>query len=169
MTGKPVVVLVGPPGSGKTTVGTLLAERLGVPFRDTDADVEAVTGMLIAELFVEKGEPYFRELESEAVRAALETCDGVLSLGGGAVTREETRAALARHRVAYLQVEIAEAVKRVGMNVARPLLLGNVRGQLGKLLEQRVPLYESIATITVATSGRPIADIAEDIVRELPC
>jgi shikimate kinase len=160
---RPLVVLVGAPGSGKTSVGTLLAERLDLSFRDTDADVEALTGMTIAELFVEKGEEYFRDLEAETVRAALDSCDGVLSLGGGAVIRDETRAALGRHRVAYLDVDLHEAAKRVGMNVARPLLLGNVRGRLGKLLDERRPLYESVATMTITTVGRTPEEIAEEL------
>lgn len=160
---RPIAVLVGAPGSGKTTVGTLLADRLGLAFRDTDTDVEALTGMTIAELFVDRGEPYFRDLEAEAVRAALESCDGVLSLGGGAVGRAETRDALARHHVVYLDVDLPEAAKRVGMNTARPLLLGNVRATLGKLLDERRPLYESVATVTVATGGRTPEDIAADL------
>jgi shikimate kinase len=164
----PRVILVGAPGSGKTTVGELLASRLAVPFRDTDADVEAVTGMSIAQLFVEKGEQYFRELESEAVRAAIESHDGVLSLGGGAVVREETQAALDGQYVVYLEVDVAEAARRVGLNAARPLLLGNVRGQLSQLLAQRRPLYESVATVTVSTVGREPDEVAALIVKELP-
>jgi shikimate kinase len=161
------VILVGPPGSGKSTVGELLADQLGLPFRDTDADVEAITGMLIAELFVEKGEQYFRELESEAVRAAIASHEGILSLGGGAVLREETRAALVGHRVAYLEVDAAEAARRVGLNTARPLLLGNVRGQLSSLLTQRRPFYEKVATLTVSTIGRPAEEVATLIAKEL--
>jgi shikimate kinase len=167
MTGKPLVVLIGAPGSGKTTIGQLLAAAFAVPFRDTDADVETLTAMTIAELFVDKGEPYFRELESEAVRAALDSHIGVLALGGGAILRDETRHALAGHRVVYLHVDAAEAARRVGLNVARPLLLGNVRGQLNLLLEQRKPFYEQVATITVVTSGREPIEIAEDLAKEL--
>ncbi|MBS2963711.1 shikimate kinase [Actinocrinis puniceicyclus] len=164
----PRVILVGAPGCGKSTVGALLAERLGASFRDTDADVEAAAGMTIAELFIEKGEPYFRDLEAEAVRAAIAGHEGVLSLGGGAVVREETRLALRGQRVAYLEIDLAEAARRVGLNTARPLLLGNVRGQLGQLLEQRRPLYEQVATITVSTVGRSAEAVADLIVEELP-
>ena len=164
----PRVVLVGAPGSGKTTVGELLANELALPFRDTDADVEAITGMPIAQLFVEKGEPYFRDLESEAVRAALDSHDGILSLGGGAVMREETQAVLAGRHVVYLEVDVAEAARRVGLNTARPLLLGNVRGQLSQLLAQRRPLYEKVATVTISTVGREPGEIATLIIKELP-
>jgi len=164
----PRVILVGAPGCGKSTVGELLARRLRLPFRDTDADVEAITGMAIADLFVEKGEQYFRDLETEAVRAAIDSHGGVLSLGGGAVVREETRTALTGRFVAYLEVDSAEAARRVGMNTARPLLLGNVRGQLSQLLAQRRPLYEQVATITVSTVGRPAEEVAALIAEELP-
>lgn len=163
----PRVILVGAPGCGKTTVGLLLAARLGVPFRDTDADVEALTGKTISELFVEKGEEYFRDLESEAVRAAISTHDGVLSLGGGAVMRAETRDALRGRHVVYLEVDAAEAARRVGLNTARPLLLGNVRGQLSNLLQQRRAVYESVATVTVNTVGRPADEVADAIAGEL--
>ena len=164
----PRVILVGAPGSGKSTVGQLLADRLGVAFRDTDADVEAVAGITIAELFVEKGEPYFRDLEAEAVRTAVATHDGVLALGGGAIIRDETRQVLSGQRVAYLEVNLAEAAGRAGLSAARPLLLGNVRGQLGQLLNQRKPLYEQAATITVSTVGRTPEEVADLIVKELP-
>jgi shikimate kinase len=164
----PRVIVVGAPGSGKTTVGQLLADRLGVAFRDTDADVEAAAGTTIAELFVEKGEPYFRDLEAEAVRTAVAAHDGVLALGGGAVIREETRQVLSGQCVAYLEVNLAEAASRAGLSTARPLLLGNVRGQLGRLLEQRKPLYEQVATITVSTVGRTAEEVADLIVKELP-
>lgn len=164
----PRVVLVGAPGSGKTTVGELLATRLGLAFRDTDADVETTAGMPIAQLFVEKGEPYFRDLEVEAVRTALAEHDGILSLGGGAVMREETRAALAGQHVVYLEVDAAEAARRVGLNTARPLLLGNVRGQLSQLLAQRRPLYEQVAAVTVSTVGHSAEEIADLIAKELP-
>lgn len=164
----PRVIIIGAPGSGKSTVGPLLADRLDVSFRDTDADVEAATGTTIAELFVEKGEPYFRDLEAEAVRSAVATHDGVLSLGGGAILREETRLVLSGRRVAYLEVNLAEAARRAGLSTARPLLLGNVRGQLGRLLDQRRPLYEQVATITVSTVGRTPEEVADLIAKELP-
>ena len=165
---KPRIVLVGAPGAGKSTVGPLLAELLGVAFRDTDHDVEAITGMTIADLFVERGEAYFRDLEAEAVHAALASHPGVLSLGGGAVLRPQTRAALAGHTVGYLEVDLAEAARRVGMNAPRPLLLGNVRAQLSQLFQQRTPLYEEVATITVNAAAQPAEDIAALLAKELP-
>jgi shikimate kinase len=163
----PKAILIGAPGCGKSTVGELLADHLGVTFRDTDVDVETLTGMTIADLFVERGEDYFRDLESEAVRAAIQSHDGVLSLGGGAVLRPETQAALRGQHVVYLEVDAAEAARRVGLNTARPLLLGNVRGQLSSLLQQRRPIYESVATVTVNTVGRAADEVADAIAKEL--
>jgi shikimate kinase len=147
----PVVVLVGPMGAGKTTVAAVLAERLGVEARDTDADVEAADGRTISDIFVDSGEAHFRALERAAVAEALATHPGVLSLGGGAVLDESTRAALAGHRVVFLRVGLGEAVKRVGLGAGRPLLFGNVRAQIKATLEARAPIYESVATIVVDT------------------
>lgn len=159
----PLVVLVGPPGAGKSTVGHSLAERLGVGFRDTDADVEASTGTSISDIFVDEGEEHFRQLERDAVIRALAEHDGVLCLGGGAVVSEQVRKTLATHRVVHLDVGLGEAARRVGLNTARPLLLGNVRGSLRALLEGRRPLYESVATVTVTTDERPVEDVVDEI------
>lgn len=160
-------VLIGPPGSGKTTVGHLLAERLGVAHRDTDSDVEAMAGKSVSDIFVEDGEERFRELEAAAVRTALEEHDGVLSLGGGAILNEKTRELLADHRVVYLEVGLSQAVARVGLATARPLLVLNPRSRLKQLMEERRPIYESLATIKVVTDNRDPADIAAEIAKEL--
>lgn len=165
---RPIAVLVGPPGSGKTTVGQALAERLELPLRDTDQDVETLTGNTIADLFVERGEDYFRELESEAVRAALDSHRGVLSLGGGAVLRAETRRALAPHFVVWLDVDVHSAVKRLDMNVPRPLLLGNVHGRFLELHRTREPLYAEVAAIRVDTSDMSVEEIVEKLCAQLP-
>lgn len=159
----PRVVLVGPMGAGKTTVGGLLAESWGVGFRDTDQDVETSTGRAISDIFVEDGEPFFRSLERDAVAAALTDHDGVLALGGGAVLDESTRALLTGHRVVYLEVGLADAAQRVGLGVSRPLLLGNVRGRMKQLLDERAPIYQQVATMTVSTDGRAADDIAAEI------
>ncbi|WP_206061029.1 shikimate kinase [Nonomuraea basaltis] len=161
-------VLIGPPGSGKTTLGRLLAERLGVGFRDTDADVEAVAGKPVAEIFVEDGEARFRELEHEAVRRALAEHDGILSLGGGAVLNEETQALLDGHHVVYLQVGLSDAIQRVGLASARPLLVLSPRSQLKKLMDERRPVYERLAVMTVVTDKRAPEELADEIVRGLP-
>jgi len=155
------VVLVGAPGSGKSTVGALLAERLGVPFVDVDAVIEQRAGRSIADIFADDGEPAFRALE-ESTTAELLQQPGVLSLGGGAVLSARTRAALRGHRVVWLQVSAATAVSRVGLNEARPLLLGNVRGRLIKLLSERTPLYAEVATEQVSTD-----DLAPEAVVDL--
>jgi len=162
---RPVLVLVGPPGSGKTTVGTLVAERLGVAFRDTDRDVEAMAGKSVSDVFVDDGEPAFRDLERTAVRGALAGHDGVLALGGGAVLDEATRAALRGHRVVALSVGLTDAVKRVGLARDRPLLSFNPRAHLRLLLAEREPLYVDVATVTVVTSGRSVEDIAEEVLQ----
>ncbi len=160
----PVVVLIGPPGAGKSTVGGLVAERLGVGFRDTDTDVEAAAGRSISDIFVDDGEGAFRVLERAAVAAALASHDGVLAVGGGAVLDETTQAALAGHRVVFLDVGIKDAASRVGFNRDRPLLLGNPRAQWVKLMEVRRPVYERLATATVLTDGRAPEDVADEIV-----
>ncbi|GAA1431054.1 shikimate kinase AroK [Microlunatus lacustris] len=154
------VVLVGAPGSGKSTIGALLAARLGVPFADVDAEIEERTGRSIAAIFADDGEPVFRALE-EQVTAELLDRPGVLALGGGAVLSAATRTALRGHRVVWLQVSAATAVSRVGLNEARPLLLGNVRGRLIKLLAERTPLYAEVATERVETDSLPPEQVVE--------
>jgi shikimate kinase len=165
----PAAILIGPPGAGKTTVGALLADLLGVPFADTDASVEAVAGKPVSEIFVEDGEPAFRKLEREAVAAAIAglTSGGrgsVIGLGGGAVLDEGSQALLAGQPVVYLETGFTDLAKRVGLDRPRPLLIGiNPRSQLKSLLEQRLPLYARLARHTVATSGREPAEIAAEI------
>ncbi|MFH9063666.1 shikimate kinase [Streptomyces coeruleorubidus] len=150
----PLIVLVGPMGVGKSTVGQLLAERLGTGYRDTDDDIVAAQGRTIAEIFVEEGESAFRAIEKQAVREALAGHDGVLALGGGAVLDPDTRALLAGQRVVYLSMDVEEAVKRTGLNAARPLLAINPRKQWRELMEARRHLYEEVAMAVVATDGR---------------
>ncbi|MCW8381239.1 shikimate kinase [Streptomyces justiciae] len=157
----PRVVLVGPMGVGKSTVGQLLAERLGVGYRDTDDDIVAAQDRTIAEIFVDEGESAFRAIEKAAVLRALTEHDGVLALGGGAILDEDTRVSLAGLPVVYLSMDVEEAVKRTGLNTARPLLAVNPRKQWRELMEARRHLYEQIATAVVATDGRTPEEVTE--------
>jgi shikimate kinase len=147
-------------GAGKTTVGRLLAERWGVPFRDTDDDVEQAEGRSISDIFVDSGEDHFRALERSAAAHALAKHPGVLALGGGAVMAEETRRAAADHPVVFLRVGLTDAAARVGLGASRPLLLGNVRGTMKALLDERTPVYESLAVAVVDTDGRTPDEVA---------
>jgi shikimate kinase len=162
----PRAVFVGAPGAGKTTVGLAVADLLGVPFADSDAIIEVQAGKPIPDIFVDFGEAYFRQLERAAVIAAL-TGDHVLSLGGGAVLDPATRADLAGHTVVFLDVSVGEAAKRVGLGVARPLLLGNVRTQLKNLMDARRPLYAEVAKLVIDTDNRSPEDVADEIARQL--
>jgi shikimate kinase len=157
----PLVVLVGPMGVGKSTVGRLLAERLGTGYRDTDDDIVAEQGRAIAEIFVDEGEAAFRAAEKRAVRTALAEHPGVLALGGGAVLDADTRALLTAHRVVYLSMDVEEAVRRTGLNVARPLLALNPRKQWRELMEARRHLYEEVATAVVPTDGRSPEEVTQ--------
>ena len=169
MTGTgPRVVLVGPPGAGKSTVAALLAARWGVPVRETDEDVAQAAGKPVADVFVEDGEPRFRELEHEAVRRALGEHDGVLAVGGGAVLHPGTQEDLAAYReaggvVVFVDVSLRHAAPRVGFNQARPLLLGNPRARWQQLMDERRPVYEAVATLVVPTDGIAPAEVAARI------
>ena len=160
---RPRVVLVGPMGAGKTTVARLLALRWRVAVRDTDPDIVTAQGREISDIFVDDGEAVFRALERDAVARALAEHEGVLSLGGGAVLDPGTRDLLAGHTVVFLRVGLTAAVKRVGLGTSRPLLMGNVRAQVKALLDERTPVYESVATHSVDTDDRTPDQVADEV------
>ena len=167
-----MAVLIGPPGSGKSTVARLLSGLLDVTVRDTDVDVEKAAGRSISDIFVDSGEPVFRELERAAVLTALTGHDGVLALGGGAVLDADTDAALTAYAagggtVVFLDVSLAQAAPRVGFNTARPLLLGNPRAQWQALMDARRPVYSRLATLHVVTDGKRPAQVAAEVAAAL--
>jgi shikimate kinase len=153
----PKIVLIGAPGAGKSTVGAMLAQVLDCEFIDSDAVIEQKLGMSISEIFIQKSEQYFRQIEKQVVLDLLKDTDGVLSLGGGSVLNEDVQLELAKHRVVWLQVSLADAVERVGLNQSRPLLLGNVRSNMKHLLTGRNHVYQNLATLTVDATSSPQA------------
>lgn len=161
------MVLVGVPGSGKTTVGEALALVLGSAFDDTDQMIERLEGRSVSDIFIQDGEARFREIEHDVVAHAVAHHDGVLALGGGAVLDAQTRALLADFPTVWLKVETDTAVRRVGLNAPRPVLLGNVRGQLKTLMAQREPLYAEVANLEIDTTERSPKELAAQIVEEL--
>ena len=156
------IVFIGAPGAGKSTVGAGLADLLGKSFVDVDARIEEMAGKPVAEIFADDGEACFRSLEESATLELLETGE-VVSLGGGAVMNPRIRDALVGHDVIWLEVSIRQASHRIGLNTARPLLLGNVRGRLIELLRERTPVYERLATTHVDTDRRSPGEIAEEL------
>ena len=161
------IVLVGVPGAGKTTVGRLLAKELGLEFFDSDPVIEARAGKSVADIFTQDGEPAFRQIEHDVVIELLDSPNSVVALGGGSLGNDETRAKVKSSNAVWLIAGLAQAVDRVGMNRNRPLLLGNVRGQLADLMAAREPFYKEVAAIGVDTSKLIPNEVVSEIVSEL--
>lgn len=158
------IVLVGVPGAGKSTVGHLLAEKLNLNFVDTDLVIEQQAGKSISDIFVQDGESVFRELEKQVVADAISNDDCVVSVGGGALMDAGTRELVKKQECVWLQAGLSQAVDRVGMNKNRPLLLGNVRGQLADLMAAREPLYIECAKHVVDTNNMTPVQVVEQII-----
>ena len=161
------IVLVGVPGAGKTTVGKLLARELNVNFFDSDQVIESRAGKSVSDIFTQDGEPAFRKLEHDIVCELLQTDEAVLALGGGSLGNDDTRSQVRKAKVVWLIAGLAQAVDRVGMNRNRPLLLGNVRGQLADLMAAREPLYKEVATIAIDTSKLIPSGVVQAITDDL--
>jgi shikimate kinase len=169
MRGKTSVFLIGPMGSGKTAVGRHVARALGLPFHDSDAEIERRTGVDIPYIFEREGEAGFRQREREALEALTALEGIVLATGGGAVLLPENRRTLAeRGRVVYLKTSVSQQADRVRHGRHRPLLAtGDHAARLGQLMDLRAPLYAEIADVTVSTDGRRVTHVAEQVLREL--
>ena len=163
------VVLIGPPGSGKSTVGRALSKLMEISFSDTDALIEAEAGKKISEIFVDDGEAHFRELEVAVVTKALVEESGVLALGGGSVMSEPSRQAISQSgaTVVYLEVGIAQAAPRIGFNTERPMLLVNPRQKWLSLMQERAPIYTALADLIFSTDSKKPHHVAEEILAAL--
>lgn len=151
----PKAVLVGMPGSGKSTIGRRLAKAMKLELLDTDAAIVETTGRSIADIFAEDGEQEFRRIEEEVVKSALASHDGIVSLGGGAITSPGVRKALAGHTVVYLEISAAEGIRRTTHGSSRPLLVGDdPAAKYRRLMGERVPLYRRVATMRINTNRR---------------
>jgi shikimate kinase len=161
----PQVILIGPPGAGKTSVGKALGLRLATSFADTDALIEKQSGLRVSEIFLDKGEAFFRELERGVVLRELADFDGVLALGGGAVMNADVEHALRQSQdpIFFLDVSLSSAAPRIGFNRDRPLLVGNPRAKWQELMNIRRPIYEALATLTVSTDAGTPSRIAQEI------
>ena len=164
----PPIILIGPPGAGKTSVGKALAKKLSLNFLDSDKVVEEKSGKSISEIFITDGEPAFREMERAAVIDLIENQDGVIALGGGSVMDlEVSKRLLPMANVVFLDVSISNAAPRVGFNRDRPLLLGNPRQQWIALMEKRRSTYEALAKTRVSTDNKKPVEVVEEILKEL--
>ncbi len=164
----PRVVLVGPPGAGKSTIGRRLAKELGVELYDTDVGIERETGRTIPEIFATDGEPEFRKIEERVVRRAILAERGVVSLGGGAVLSKDTRALLRNRTVVYLEISVGEGLRRTGASTSRPLLNGaDPAAKYRELMRKRRPLYREVATVRVRTDGRSPGRVVKMVLAKL--
>ena len=163
------IVLIGPPGAGKSSIGRALAKKLLLAFIDSDGEIEKSAGKKISEIFVDDGEPHFRALEVEKVKELLQEFEGVISLGGGAPINSEISQILgaASYPVIFIDVSIAQAATRIGFNKDRPLLLINPRQQWMNLMSERRPIYEKLATDTVSSDSKKPHEVAKIIVEKI--
>ena len=162
------IVLIGPPGSGKSSVGKALSRKLSRPWIDTDTEVEFRAGKKISEIFLEDGEATFRAIESDVVDQVMGSEAGIVSLGGGSVLNEASQKRITTAKeVVFLDVSISNAAPRVGFNKDRPLLAINPRQQWLQLMEKRRPIYESLATITVSTDNKKPDQVADEIIEAI--
>lgn len=161
----PVAILIGPPGAGKSSVGRSLAQKLDLDFHDTDHLIEESVGVSISEIFLDKGEAFFREKEKEIVANEIKNFEGILSLGGGSVMDPSTAEELTRsgHPVIFLDVSLSTAAPRIGFNRDRPLLVGNPRAKWQEMMNIRRPIYEKLATFTISTDSSTPSHIAQEI------
>ena len=165
----PRLILIGPMGSGKTTIGQLVAQKLNLAFRDTDAIIEAETGKTVSEIFLEDGEDKFRALEKAVLRKELLTDETVLALGGGAAISIDAQSALRAiaSPIVYLDISLASVAPRIGFNRDRPLLLTNPRGQWETLMQERRPIYEAVADTVIDVNNKEPEEIVSEVIASL--